>query len=145
MKSFQKQKLNENFLNEDYYTEMFNKLGFKPSSVSISNTNGCSAYISLNINVIDEGEMYGEVFVFEGKASIKVALYNNPGSMSKARTKLPSMIISPFRKGMLYSYNVFVSQATASAGLTRTATPAAVKTSILFFSRITQPSESPRK
>ena len=55
------------------------------------------------------------------------------------------MIISPFRKGMSYSYDLFASQATTSAGLTRTATPVAVKISILFFSRITQPSEGPRE
>ena len=52
--------------------------------------------------------------------------------MSKVQTKLPSMIISPFRKGMSYSYNLFASQATTSAGLTLTATPVEAKVSILF-------------
>ena len=67
MKStFEKQEFNEKVINSSYYEEMFAELGFEAKRVDISFTNGCSAYITLNVNVLNEKKMYAEVFVYDG-------------------------------------------------------------------------------
>lgn len=84
MKSaFEKTSFNESAIKESDYVKMFAKLGFEAKRVEISFTNGCSAYITLNVNVLDEGKMYYETFVYEGKATIKVRVSDHASGLEK--------------------------------------------------------------
>ena len=84
MKStFEKQNFNEQAINEADYVKMFAELGFEAEKVEISFTNGCSAYVTLNVNVLNEGKMYAETFVYEGKATIKVRLSDHASGLEK--------------------------------------------------------------
>ena len=81
--AFEKQEFNEQFYNENHFVELFKKLGFTPSKVQISYSNGFSAYITLNVNVLNEGKMWNEVFVYEGRATIKVRISDHASNLEK--------------------------------------------------------------
>lgn len=81
--TFTKQNFNEAVITKESYIEMFNKLGFNPTKVDICFTNGCSAYISLNVEVLNEGKMYADVFVYEGKATIQVRVSDHVSNLER--------------------------------------------------------------
>lgn len=84
MKStFEKQNFNEQAVNEADYVKMFATLGFEAKKVEISFTNGCSAYVTLNVNVINEGKMWADVFVYEGKATIQVRVSDHASNLER--------------------------------------------------------------
>ena len=55
--TFEKQNFNEKVIKEADYVKMFAKIGFEAQKVDISFTNGCSAYITLNVKVLNEGKI----------------------------------------------------------------------------------------
>ena len=81
--TFEKQEFNSEFENNSKYIAMFNELGFNPTKVEVCYTNGCSAYVSLNINVLNEGKMWAETFVFEGKALITVRVSDHQSNLER--------------------------------------------------------------
>ena len=81
--TFEKQKFNERVINKAYFVEMFAELGFEAKRVEISFTNGCSAYITLNVNVLDESKMWADVFVYEGQATIQVRVSDHDSNLEK--------------------------------------------------------------
>mgnify|MGYP003442693259 CR=1 FL=1 len=81
--TFNKQNFNESAVSKQDYIAKFNALGFNPTKVEICFTNGCSAYISLNVEVLNEGKMYADVFVYEGKASIQVRVSDHNSNLEK--------------------------------------------------------------
>lgn len=83
METFTSQKFNENLITKESYISMFEEFGFTPSKVEISFVNGCSAYITLNVNVINENKMYAETFVFDGKATITVRVSDHVSGLEK--------------------------------------------------------------
>lgn len=83
MATFEKANFNENVINENDYIKMFSELGFEAKKVEISFTNGCSAYISLNVKVLNEDNMYADVFVYDGKASIQVRVSDHDSNLER--------------------------------------------------------------
>lgn len=83
MANFTKQNFNEKAINENDYIKMFNKLGFDVEKVVISYTNGCSAYITLNVIVLDERKMWAETSVFEGKSTITVRVSDHWSNLER--------------------------------------------------------------
>ena len=81
--TFEKQHFNEQVINEADYVKMFAELGFEAKRVEISFTNGCSAYVTLNVNVLNEGKMWADVFVYEGKATIKVRVSDHISNLER--------------------------------------------------------------
>jgi hypothetical protein len=81
--TFNKQNFNETAVSKQDYIDKFNALGFSPTKVEICFTNGCSAYISINVNVLNENEMYADVFVYEGKASLQVRVSDHISNLEK--------------------------------------------------------------
>lgn len=79
--TFEKQTIT--FANESDYSAIFEAMGFSPSKVEICFTNGCSAYVSLNVRVINENKMYADVFVYEGKASLKVRISDHVSNLER--------------------------------------------------------------
>jgi len=62
---------------------MFSDFGYKVRRVEISYTNGCSAYVTLNVNVLNEGKMYADSFVYNGKATIKVRVSDHFSNLER--------------------------------------------------------------
>ena len=81
--TFEKQNFNERAINEAYYVKMFAELGFEAKRVEISFTNGCSAYVTLNVNVLNEGKMWADVFVYEGKSTIQVRVSDHASNLER--------------------------------------------------------------
>ena len=81
--TFEKQKFNKKAISENYYIEMFAALGFEAKRVEISFTNGCSAYVTLNVNVLNEDKMFTETFVYEGEAIIQVRVSDHDSNLEK--------------------------------------------------------------
>lgn len=79
--NFKKAEFNTEFDTTNEISQMFTSLGFTPSRVEISYTNGRSAYISLNVNVLNENKMWADVFVYEGKASITVRVSDHSSNL----------------------------------------------------------------
>ncbi len=42
---------------------MFEQVGFKPLSIQTSTTNGCSHYVTVLANVVNEGRCYADMYV----------------------------------------------------------------------------------
>ena len=82
--TFEKQNFNEKVIKEADYVKMFAEIGFEAKKVDISFTNGCSAYITLNVKVLNEGKMFAEVFVYEGKATIQVRVSDHSSNLEKS-------------------------------------------------------------
>ena len=84
MKStFEKQNFNEQAIDEADFVKMFAELGFEAKRVEISFTNGCSAYVTLNVNVLNEGKMWADVFVYECKATIQVRVSDHISNLER--------------------------------------------------------------
>ena len=81
--TFKKQNFNETAISENDYIKMFAALGFEAKKVEISFTNGCSAYVTLNVNVLNEGKMWAETFVHEGKATIQVRVSDHASNLER--------------------------------------------------------------
>ena len=81
--TFTKQEFNESAISEQDYISKFNALGFNPTKVEICFTNGCSAYVSLNVEVLNEGKMYADVFVYEGKAYLQVRVSDHLSNLER--------------------------------------------------------------
>ena len=79
--TFQKQNFNEDVISKSDYIKMFADLGFEAKRVEISFTNGCSAYVTLNVNVLNENKMWAETFVYEGKATIHVRVSDHSSNL----------------------------------------------------------------
>lgn len=79
--TFEKQTIT--FANESDYRSIFEAMGFSPSKVEICFTNGCSAYVSLNVNVVNADKMYADVFVYDGKASLKVRISDHASNLER--------------------------------------------------------------
>ena len=81
--TFKKQQINEKAINESYYVKLFAEYGFEAKRVEISFKNGCSAYIRLNVNVLNENKMPGTVFVYEGKAMLTVRISDHSSNIER--------------------------------------------------------------
>ena len=81
--TFEKKNFNKNVIKEADYVKMFAELGFEAKKVEISFTNGCSAYITLNVNVLNEGKMWADVFVYESKATIQVRISDHYSNLER--------------------------------------------------------------
>lgn len=66
-----------------FYIEKFKSLGFEVKSVQISHTNGCSAYVSLSVKVINENKMYADVFVYNGQCDITVRISDHQSNLER--------------------------------------------------------------
>ena len=82
MKStFEKQEVNVNMFNEEYFSQKITSLGFECDNIQISYTNGASAYISVNVKVLNENKMYADVFVMNGQARLQVRISDHKSNL----------------------------------------------------------------
>lgn len=83
VKAFIKNNIKESSKDKYFYIEKFKSLGFEVKSVQISYANGCSAYISLSVKVINENKMYADVFVYNGQADITVRISDHQSNLER--------------------------------------------------------------
>lgn len=85
MKTFTAQKFNESAISKAKYVSIFEKLGFTVSEkdVTISFTNGCSAYISMVVKVVNEGKMPADAFVMDGISYFKVRISDHSSNLER--------------------------------------------------------------
>ena len=81
MKTFNKANIQESSTDKALYIEKFKSLGFDVKSVQISYANGCSAYVSLSVKVINENKMYADVFVYNGQSDITVRISEHQSNL----------------------------------------------------------------
>ena len=81
--TFTKQNFNENFNHSESITSMFNEMGYSQVKVETCLTNGLSHYVRSNVDVINEGKCYYEMFTYEGKASIKVRISDHASGLER--------------------------------------------------------------
>ena len=81
MKTFNKANIQESSTDKALYIEKFKSLGFDVKSVQISYANGCSAYVSLSVKVINENKMYSDVFVYNGQSDITVRISEHQSNL----------------------------------------------------------------
>lgn len=63
--------------------EKFESLGFEDFKIQTCLTNGISHYVSINLDVIDEGKMPMEVFIFDGIASVQVRISDHTSNLER--------------------------------------------------------------
>ena len=62
---------------------MFRNLGFEPSRIVVSTTNGLSVYVTINANVLKEGKMYAETFVYDSRVQLKIRISDHRSNLEK--------------------------------------------------------------
>jgi hypothetical protein len=80
---FEKQQFCEENVTKEEYVQMFAELGFTADKVRICLTNGCSAYVSLNIRVLNENKLSNEVFVYDDMARIIVRVSDHKSNLER--------------------------------------------------------------
>ena len=83
MTTFNKSNIQESSTDKALYIKMFKDLGFNAKRVDLSYANGCSAYISLSVKVLNENKMYADVFVYNGQADITVRVSEHQSNLER--------------------------------------------------------------
>lgn len=82
MSTFTKAIANENFNHQAEVIKTFKELGFNDIKIKTSFTNGVSHYVNvLDFKVINEGRLYGEMFVYDGETSIEVRISDHVSNL----------------------------------------------------------------
>lgn len=81
--TFEKQEFNADFDHTTPIIEMMNKLGFSNVKVTTSLINGLSHYVSLNVEVLNEGKCWADMFVYDGKTSITIRISDHDSGLEK--------------------------------------------------------------
>jgi len=58
-------------------------MGFSNIKIQTSLTNGLSQYITLTVNVLNEGKTYADMFVNNGKTTIKIRISDHDSGLEK--------------------------------------------------------------
>ena len=74
---------NQEFDHQSEIKETFKSLGFDEISIQTCLTNGISHYVSVNLDVLDEGRMPMEIFVFENIASVQVRISDHVSNLER--------------------------------------------------------------
>lgn len=81
--TFEKQTFNQEAVTESDFVTMFNEMGFNPSKIEICFTNGCSAYITVNVKVLNTDKMYADVFIYDNVATLTVRVSDHDSNLEK--------------------------------------------------------------
>lgn len=81
--TFVKQEFNKHAIHKSDYVKMFAKLGFDAKRVVISFTNGCSAYITLNVKILNARKMWAETFIYDNHAIIQVRVSDHTSNLER--------------------------------------------------------------
>lgn len=74
---------NKDFDHQVEVRKIFEELGFEDFKVQTSLTNGISHYVSVNLDVLDEGKMPMDIFVFEGITWVQVRISDHTSNVER--------------------------------------------------------------
>lgn len=80
---FEKHEFTENFDHSTPVIVMMNKMGYSNVSVETCLTNGLSHYIRLNVEVLNEGKCWADMFVYNGKTDITIRISNHDSGLER--------------------------------------------------------------
>jgi hypothetical protein len=81
--TFEKQEFNADFDHTTPIVEMMNKMGYSNVKVETCLTNGLSHYVTLNVDVLNEGKCWADMFIYDGKTSITIRISDHISGLEK--------------------------------------------------------------
>jgi hypothetical protein len=81
--TFKKTEFNNDFDHTTPIIVMMNKMGYTNVKVDTCLTNGLSHYVKLNVEVLNEGKCYADMFVFNNKTDITIRISDHSSGLEK--------------------------------------------------------------
>ena len=98
--TFEKQEFNTEFDHTSNVVKMFNEMGYSNIKVETCFTNGLSIYVTLTVEVLNEGKCWMNMFVSNKRATIKVRISDHISGLEKNCNGVSgnTMTMNMFRK-----------------------------------------------
>lgn len=80
---FEKQDFNPNFDYDTPIIKQFNDIGFSNVKVNTSLANGLSQYVTLTVDVLNEGKTYAEMYCENGRTTITIRISDHDSGLEK--------------------------------------------------------------
>jgi predicted sulfurtransferase len=81
--TFEKTEFSAEFDHKTPIVEMMNEMGYTNVNVETCLTNGLSHYVKLNVEVLNEGKCYADMFVFDGRTSITIRISDHKSGLER--------------------------------------------------------------
>lgn len=81
--AFTKQDFNQDFNHSEKVKNDFLALGFTNTKVDVCLTNGCSIYVKLDVQVLNENKLYASMFVWENETDIVVRISDHNSGLDR--------------------------------------------------------------
>ena len=81
--TFKKSEFNKEYYHTTPVVSMMNEMGYANVKVESCLTNGLSHYVRLNVEVINEGKCYADMFVYNGKTDITIRISDHISGLEK--------------------------------------------------------------
>ena len=81
--TFEKTQYNTEFDHTTPIVVMMNKLGYSNVRVETCLTNGLSHYVRLNVEVLNSGKCWSDMFIFENTTDITIRISNHTSGLEK--------------------------------------------------------------
>ena len=81
--TFEKTAFNAEYDHTTHVVAMFNEMGYTNVSVQTCLTNGLSHYVKLNVEVLNEGKCWADMFIYDGKTDIIVRISDHVSGLEK--------------------------------------------------------------
>ena len=81
--TFEKREFNQDYDHQSSIVKMFNEMGFSKLSIVSCLENGASHYVTLNVEVINEGNLYYQMTTSNGLTSITVRISDHESGLER--------------------------------------------------------------
>lgn len=81
--TFEKQAFNTEYDHTTPIVVMMNKMGYTNVKVETCLTNGLSHYVRLNVEVLNEGKCWADMFICDGRADITIRISDHVSGLEK--------------------------------------------------------------
>jgi hypothetical protein len=98
MTTFEKDQYSADFDHQKEVREIFTQLGFSNFNIETCLTNGCSHYISLEVNVLNEMKCWSEMHVENNKSYVTVRISDHSSNLERFGCVRNKMSFNDFKK-----------------------------------------------
>lgn len=81
--TFEKSEFNTEYDHTTPVVTMMNAMGYTNVKVETVLTNGLSHYVSLNVEVLNEGKCWADMFIYDGKTDITIRISDHVSGLEK--------------------------------------------------------------
>lgn len=81
--TFEKTEFNAEFDHTTPVVAMMNEMGYSNVKVETCLTNGMSHYVRLNVEVLNEGKCWNDMFIYDGKTDITIRISDHVSGLEK--------------------------------------------------------------